>query len=161
MSKKKKVLWAVIVILISIQFIRPAKNLGEIYTNDDISHSVNVPVEIKNILEKACNDCHSNNTNYPWYTNIQPIGWWLNHHVNEGTGELNFSKFNTYKLRRKLKKLEEIAKQIEEKEMPLSSYTIIHRNAILTEQEQNLLIQWALTNKALLDTVKIAAEAKK
>ena len=161
MSKKKKILWAFVALLVIIQFIRPAKNLGEVYTNDDISHSVNVPDDIKNILEKSCYDCHSNNTNYPWYTNIQPVGWWLNYHVNEGLDELNFSKFNTYKLRRKLKKLEEISKQIKEQEMPLSSYTLIHKNAILTEKEQNLMIQWALNNKALLDTVKIASAPQK
>ena len=161
MSKKKKIIWVFVALLVVIQFIRPTKNLGEVYTNDDISHSVNVPDDIKNILEKSCYDCHSNNTNYPWYTNIQPVGWWLNYHVNEGLDELNFSKFNTYKLRRKLKKLEEISKQIKEQEMPLSSYTLIHKNAILTEKEQNLMIQWALNNKALLDTVKIASAPQK
>src|ERR1700758_1613083 len=102
MSKKRKILWIFITLLIIIQFIRPSKNTGEVYTANDISHSVNVPADVKNILEKACNDCHSNNTVYPWYTNVQPFGWWINHHVNEGIHELNFSEFNTYKLRRKL-----------------------------------------------------------
>lgn len=161
MSKKKKIFWIIAALLVIIQFIRPAKNTGEVYGNDDIAHSVNVPTDVKNILERACNDCHSNNTVYPWYTNIQPLGWWINHHVDEGVGELNFSKFNTYKLRRKLHKLEELAEQVKEHEMPLSSYTLIHKKAVLTEQEQTVLMQWALSSKALLDTVKVAAEPQK
>jgi hypothetical protein len=161
MSKKKKALYIVIGLFGIIQFIRPSKNTGEVYTNNDISHSVDVPANVKNILEKSCNDCHSNNTIYPWYTNIQPLGWWLNHHVNEGVEELNFSEFNTYKLRRKLHKLEEIAEQVKEGEMPLGTYTWIHSEAKLTVAEQQILIDWALNSKALLDTVKIAGEQRK
>jgi hypothetical protein len=161
MSKKKKVLYMIIGLFGIIQFIRPAKNTGEVYTNNDISHSVDVPANVKNILERSCNDCHTNNTHYPWYTNIQPVGWWLNHHVEEGVRELNFSEFNTYKIRRKLHKLEEIAEQVKEGEMPLGTYTWIHGEAKLTATEQQILIDWALNSKALLDTVKIAAEQRK
>ena len=161
MSKKNKVLYIIIGLFGIMQFIRPTKSIGEVYTNNDISHSVDVPANVKNILEKSCNDCHSNKTNYPWYTNIQPVGWWLNHHVNEGVGELNFSEFNTYKLRRKLHKLEEIAEQVKEGEMPLGSYTWMHSEAKLTAVEQQILIDWALNSKASLDTVKIAGEQGK
>jgi hypothetical protein len=160
MRKKKKIVGVFISLLIVIQFIRPARNTGEVYSANDISHSVDVPADVKNILEKACNDCHSNNTNYPWYTNIQPVGWWLNHHVEEGNGELNFSEFNTYKLRRKLHKLEEIAEQVKEGEMPMDSYTWTHGEAKLTTAEQQTLISWALNSKAMLDTVKIAGQPK-
>src|ERR1700757_3469315 len=140
MSKKKKVLYVIIGLLGIIQFIRPSKNLGEVYTKNDISHSVDVPANVKNILEKSCNDCHSNNTHYPWYTNVQPLGWWLNHHVKEGIEELNFSEFNAYKLRRKLHKLEEIAEQVKEGEMPLGTYTWMHGEAKLSTAEQQILI---------------------
>jgi hypothetical protein len=159
MSKKKKILLIIIGLFLIIQFIRPDKNRGEVYSANDISHSVDVPTGVKNILEKACNDCHSDNTNYPWYTNIQPIGWWMNHHVEEGKGELNFSQFNTYKLRRKLHKLEEIAEQVKEGEMPLNSYVIIHKEAALTVDEKQKLIQWANNARSLLDTViKVSQE---
>jgi Haem-binding domain len=122
---------------------------------------VNIPADVKNILEKACNDCHSNNTVYPWYTNIQPLGWWINHHVDEGKHEVNFSEFNTYKIRRKLRKFDEIGDEVKEHEMPLSSYTLIHKNAELTAEEQVILINWAVASKASIDTVKAAEEPKK
>ncbi|HWY38718.1 MAG TPA: heme-binding domain-containing protein [Bacteroidia bacterium] len=156
MNNVKKLLYILVVLLLGIQLIRPEKNEGEVYGKDDISHAVNVPAEVKNILERSCNDCHSDRTNYPWYINIQPVGWWLNHHVEEGKNELNFSTFNTYKLRRKLHKLEDIAEQVKEGEMPMGSYTRMHKNAELNDAEKQVIINWALDARALLDTMKIA-----
>jgi hypothetical protein len=98
---------------------------------------------VKTILNKACMDCHSNNTRYPWYNNIQPVAFWLANHVDEGKEELNFSEFKTYKLKRQDHKLEEVVEMIQEGEMPLSSYTITHGDAKLTESEKQLLINWA------------------
>ncbi len=161
MSKKKKFGLALLALILIIQFFRPDRNAGEVYGPNDISKAIGMPADVKIILEKACNDCHSNNTVYPWYTNIQPLGWWLNHHVNEGKQELNFSEFNTYKTRRKLRKLEDIADEVKEEEMPLSSYTIMHGNAKLTDKEKQTLINWALNSKAMLDTVKIAEQPEK
>ncbi|MGZ3862771.1 MAG: heme-binding domain-containing protein [Bacteroidia bacterium] len=157
---KKKIFIAIAVILVIIQFIRPEKNAGEVYGENDIAHTLDVPADVTGILEKACNDCHSNKTNYPWYTNIQPFGWWINHHVEEGNHEINFSEFNTYKLKRKLHKLEEIAEQVKEGEMPMNSYTWMHSEAKLTDAEKQTLITWALNSKALLDTVKVAVATK-
>lgn len=157
---KKKIFIGLAILLLVIQFIRPEKNSGEMYGANDITHSVDVPAEVKGILEKACNDCHSNKTNYPWYTNIQPFGWWIAHHVDEGVHEINFSEFNTYKLRRKLHKLEELAEQVKEGEMPMDSYTWMHSEAKLTDAEKQTLITWALNSKALLDTVKVAVAQK-
>jgi hypothetical protein len=155
MSKKKKVLVAIISLLVLIQFIRPERNTGVADTENDITHSVTVSPEIKNILEKSCYDCHSNHTEYPWYANVQPIAGWLAHHVDEGKDELNFSEFNTFKLRRKIKKMKEVAEQIKEGEMPMSSYLIIHKNAALSEEQKSILIKWAEDSKLVLqDTLK-------
>lgn len=161
MSKKKKIGFILLALLVVIQFIRPEKNSGEAYGANDITKAVNVPADVKNILERACNDCHSNHTDYPWYTNIQPLGWWINHHVEEGVHHLNFSEFNTYKIRRKLHKLEEVAEQVKEGEMPMSSYTLIHSNAKLSQQEQDLLIKWAVEAKASIDTVQVGVAPAK
>ena len=98
---------------------------------------------VMQILKTSCFDCHSNHTEYPWYSKIQPIGIWLANHINEGKRELNFSEFNNYKAKRKRHKLEEMVKEIKEREMPLSSYTIIHKNAILTNDQVQLLVDWA------------------
>ncbi len=138
MTKKKKFLIVLLIIFVIIQFIRPERNLGERETENTIF----VTQEVGRILQTSCYDCHSNYTNYPWYTNIQPLGWWMNHHVNEGKEELNFSEYEAYSLKRKLHKLKEIKEQIEEGEMPISSYTIQHGEATLSPEQKEILIKW-------------------
>lgn len=140
----KKVLLFLLAALVVIQFFRPAKNTAsgpEAYAKD-ISKVHAVPADVQLILQKACNDCHSNNTNYPWYSNIQPVAWWLKDHIDEGKRELNFSEFAGYSLRRQYHKLEEVEEQVKEGEMPLSSYTIIHKDAKLTDTEKQALYNW-------------------
>jgi hypothetical protein len=155
MSKKKKVLIVIISLLIIIQFIRPERNVAVAYTSTDITHSVTVSPEVKNILEKSCYDCHSNHTEYPWYANVQPIAGWLAHHVDEGKDELNFSEFDTYKLKRKTHKLKEVIEQVKKGEMPMSSYLIIHKNAALSEEQKSILVKWAEESVLVLqDTLK-------
>ncbi len=148
---KKKILFVLIVLFIGIQFIKPAKNQSADAMTNDISRVYNEPKEVSVILEKACNDCHSSNTVYPWYAEVQPVAWWLNNHIEDGKDELNFNEFATYKIGRQYKKMEEITKQLKEDEMPLFSYTIIHRNAKLTAAEKATLTEWC-TN--IRDTIK-------
>ena len=135
---KKKILIVLLVLIIVIQFFKPSKNLSSAKSPNDISRVYNVPENVSVILDKACNDCHSNNTVYPWYAEIQPVAWWLNNHIEEGKDELNFSEFTSYAPARQYHKLEEIKKQIDEGEMPLSSYTLIHTNAKLTNAEKTI-----------------------
>lgn len=129
---------------IIIQFIRPEKNIADpaAFAND-ITKAYPVPEDVQGILKTSCYDCHSNNTNYPWYSKIQPVAWWLNDHIVEGKKEINFSEFATYNVRKKFKKMEEIIEQVKEDEMPLSSYTIIHKNAVLTPEQKVSLTNWA------------------
>ena len=155
MSKKRKILIALISVLVVIQFIRPEKNNELADGPNDITHVVQVPADIKNILQTSCYDCHSNHTEYPWYFNIQPVAGWLAHHVEEGKHELNFSEFNTYKLRRKTHKLKEVIEQVNEGEMPMSSYTLIHTNAKLSREQKDLLVKWVEESiNTLQDTLK-------
>lgn len=144
----KKILTGLAVALVIIQFIRPGRNNGNAYSSNDITHAIDVPDEVRIVLDKACNDCHSDYTNYDglWYMNIQPIGWWINHHIEEGKHHLNFSVFNTYSLKRKAHKLEEVAEQVEYGEMPMGSYSRIHKEAKLTDAEKKLLVDWAMKN---------------
>lgn len=150
MSKKKKISYVLIVLFVVIQFVRPSKNTGDAHG----ANSITTTIEVERVLQTACYDCHSNHTEYPWYCNIQPVGWWTAHHVNEGKEELNFSEFNTYSLKRKLRKLKEIKEQLDENEMPLDSYTIIHKNAKLNPNDKELLLKWITDTKAkLIDTI--------
>ncbi len=137
----KKVGIGILVILLLLQAYRPAKNDSNKMDND-ISKSYNVPDDVKQILAKACNDCHSNNTTYPWYNNIQPVGIWLTNHVNDGKKHMNFNEFNSYQIARQYKKLDECIEQIKEGEMPLESYTWIHKEAKLNEIEKQKLFDW-------------------
>lgn len=139
---KKKILLVVIVLLVVIQFFRPSRNQSTEISATDISSTYKVPSDVSIILNKACYDCHSNNTIYPWYANVQPVGWWLANHIDDGKRELNFSEFMSYPIGKQYRKLEEVNKQIKEDEMPLSSYTWIHRNAILTDAEKQTLTAW-------------------
>lgn len=129
--------------LIVIQFFGIKKNQSSGDQAMNISKQFAVPAEVENTLKTSCYDCHSNNTVYPWYASIQPVAWWLQGHVNEGKEELNFDEFATYNPRRQFKKMEETAEMITEGEMPLSSYTIIHSNAVLSSTQKELLINWA------------------
>jgi hypothetical protein len=142
----KKVLLIVLAVLVIAQFIRPSKNSGSADGPKDISHAVAVTPEVDGILRKACYDCHSNHTEYPWYTNVQPVGWWMNHHVNEGKEHLNFSEFADYQQEDRPHIMHEIVEQVEEGEMPIGSYTWIHAEARLSKQERETLVQWAQAN---------------
>lgn len=134
---------SLLVVLAGLQFYRPAKNISAQTPPTDIVQAYALPDNVASVLHKACYDCHSNNTNYPWYNNIQPVGIWLADHVDEGKRELNFSEFGNFKTKRKLKKLKEIVSEVEEGEMPLKSYTLIHKEAVLTPEEKQMLIDWA------------------
>ena len=147
---KKRILLIVVIILVVIQFIKPEKNISNKAQPNNISSVYTVPEDIKTILEKSCNDCHSNNTVYPWYASIQPVAWWLNDHIEEGKRELNFDEFATYRIARQYKKLEEVQKQVKEGEMPLTSYTFVHTNSKLSEQQKQALINWAETIRSTI-----------
>lgn len=148
----KKILLGLATVFVIIQFFHPKKNDSNDITYD-ISKKYNVPADVQAILKVACNDCHSNKTEYPWYANIQPVAWWMNDHVDEGKRELNFSTFLSRKLAIQNHKLEEIAEQVEKGEMPLASYTYLGMNpeAKLTNDQKMTLINWA---KAQMDTLK-------
>ena len=139
----KKILWILLVALIVIQFFRPEKNISAEVSPAHISQKFSVPDDVKQILSTSCYDCHSNNTHYPWYFSVQPVAWWLSGHIKEGRKHLNFDELSSYRLRRQFKKLEEIKKMVEENEMPLSSYTLIHRDAALTPAQIQTLVLWS------------------
>src|SRR6476469_10710389 len=130
-SRFKKVVLIVVVVLvvafIGLQFFRIDTTPIPIVQADTIQSGISVPPDVDMVLTRSCGDCHTNSTVYPWYSQVQPVAWWLGNHIAEGRGELNFSIFNTYNARRKKKKLEEICEQVKSGEMPLPSYTWIHR----------------------------------
>lgn len=147
---KKKILIGLAAVLVLIQFIRPEKNDSNIQTNH-IANKYMMPQEVKEIFAKACDDCHSNNTRYPWYSNFQPVAWWLDDHVKDGKRHLNMSELGARRINLQNHKLEEIIEMVDKKEMPLNSYTWVHTDAKLTEVERNWITNWA---KSAMDYIK-------
>ncbi len=127
--------------LVVIQFIRPDKNNGGYQSVDLFEKEVVHSKEIATILKNNCYDCHSDQTNYPWYAEIAPIHYFLAAHVNDGKKHFNVSAWETYSAKRKDHKLEELIEYIEEGEMPLESYTWLHGK--LSKDDTKALLDWA------------------
>jgi len=145
----RNILLLIAFLLIAIQFIRPARNVsGD--TAKDISTLYQVPGPVSSILERSCSDCHSNKTIYPWYAELQPVGWWLNNHVVDGKRHFNLNNFAALKVAVQKKKLEEFMDQIRNDDMPLSSYTLVHTQAKLSEPDKQTIYSWC---KNVIDTL--------
>lgn len=142
----RKVVLGILVGLVLIQFIRPKKNDSRDWTNDYTS-VLHVPDQVKEIIKNSCADCHSNSTNYPWYSEIAPVSWFLAQHVNEGKEHLNFSEWATYNKNQQRHILEDLKEYLEKHEMPLKSYLLLHKEAILEDSQYQLLLDWVQTIK--------------
>jgi hypothetical protein len=142
MSLKKKIIYGLLALLVIIQFIRIDKTNPEVDPELDFVVLSNTPRDIQNLLQSSCYDCHSNETIYPWYSNVAPVSWWIKKHVNDGRGHLNFSGWGEYDEKRKDHKLEEIIEEVEEHEMPLKSYLIMHSEAELKDTQREQLTTW-------------------
>ncbi|HVD98093.1 MAG TPA: heme-binding domain-containing protein [Cytophagaceae bacterium] len=138
----KKIAFGFIVLLLVIQVFRIDKTNPPVDVKNDFISTTNAPLAVGQILKTSCYDCHSNETRYPWYTNVAPLSWWVKDHINEGREELNFSEWKNYNAKKADHKLEECIEQIEEGEMPMYSYTLSHSEATLSEAQKKLLIDW-------------------
>ncbi len=138
----KKILLGLLALAIAVQLYRPAKNLSPTPPKSDLLALHPAPPEVKQMLQVGCYDCHSNHTRYPWYAELQPLGWWLAQHIRDGKRELNLSEFGELSRRRQASRLEAMVDVIAAREMPLQSYTITHRDAIFTDAQIKQLNGW-------------------
>lgn len=138
----KRILIALLVILVLIQFIRIDKANPASDPTQDIITILQPPDDLAHIMKVSCYDCHSNHTTYPWYTNIAPFSFWIKQHINEARHHLNFSEWGTYNDKRAHHKLEEGYEMVLEGHMPLPSYTWMHREAKITEDQRKSLATW-------------------
>lgn len=145
----KKIAWALLGVFVVMQFIRPEKNQDPGDHLAAFLSETNPPAEVRELLKTGCYDCHSNQTEYPWYNNVAPVSYWLAGHVNDGKKHLNFSAWDTYEAKRKDHKLEEVVETVKEGEMPLNSYTWTHQGARLTQQQREAITAWAQQTRAL------------
>lgn len=142
MKKGKIILLILLALFFLIQLRRPAKNIGPLHTSISFETLYQPPDSVRKILATSCYDCHSDSTRYPWYVNVQPVGWLMASHIKNGKKELNFSQFASYSQRRRRAKLKAMINQVRDDEMPLASYTFIHREGKLNEQEKKLFLNW-------------------
>jgi len=146
MKKALKILAILLVsVFVVIQFFRPDFNNPPVNQAETLQAATVVPENVQAILDRSCNDCHTNETRYPWYSHIQPSGWFLADHIDAGRRNLNFSVWKTYEPSRQRRKLSEICEETKGRYMPLPSYLWIHWNAKLTDEEIKTLCDWTET----------------
>jgi hypothetical protein len=143
---KKVLKWTAIILacgFVLLQFSRPARTnpVGE--ESRALEASLHVTPEVKAIFARACDDCHSNRTRWPWYSHVAPVSWWLTDHVRHGRRHMNFSDWARYNQRDADQMLGEICRLSKMGVMPLSSYTLMHRDAILSPQDVGALCAWS------------------
>ena len=144
---KRKLLLVLVIIFVGIQFAPVNLNKSSPEQKDDIIVTENPPQEIAVLLKTSCYDCHSNNSEYPWYDKVAPVSWWVAYHIDEAKEELNFSEWATFTSKRRNHKLEEMIEVLDEGEMPLSSYLIMHRDAKVSTEQATQLKNWINTIK--------------
>ena len=151
----KKILKIVLIVLVAaiviIQFFRPERLHTDEVTADHITKKMNVPDSVLSILKRSCYDCHSNHTTWPWYSNISPVSWLVADDVIQGRKKMNFSEWGKLSSSKQALRLENICEQIKEGEMPLPKYLIIHRDAVLSEQDKDILCKWSQEEKKKME----------
>ena len=138
----KKIALILLIAFALIQFIPRNRNKNDTPSTSDITNVLPVPDEVQQVFQKACYDCHSNNTRYPWYSAIQPFRLMMDRHVKKGKQELNFGEFGSYSEKRRYNKLNSIKEAIENGSMPLGSYRTMHRGSRLSSEEKELVTKW-------------------
>ncbi len=146
----KKFLKIVVIVLavafVAAQFVRTDR------TNPPIDETkvLQAPADVQAILDRSCADCHSSKTTWPWYTNVQPVAWWIADHVKEARKELSLSEFGTYSPKKAAHKMEEVCEMVEKGEMPLKSYLPLHPSAKLSDADRTRLCEWSKAERALI-----------
>jgi hypothetical protein len=138
----KWIVSVLIVVFLGIQFVRPARTNPPVDESQTILARTQMTPQVAAILERSCRDCHSNQTVWPWYTNVAPISWWLSNHVNEGRQNLNLSEWGRLDHDRQDRKLRQICDEVQDGVMPLSSYLPMHPQAKLSAEDKKILCDW-------------------
>lgn len=144
----KNILLGLLGILVVLQFFQIDKTNPTAPDSEDLLSVTNPPEEVAVLLKTVCYDCHSYQTKYPWYAYVQPLGWWLQDHIEEGREHLNFSKWTSYPPEKAAHKMEEGYEEVGEGEMPLNSYTWAHAEARLSQEQRDRMVAWFQAQEA-------------
>lgn len=152
MKKALKLVAALLLVIFAImQFFRPDRTNPPVIESENLASSTTIPAEVAAILKRSCKDCHSNETVYPWYSNVAPASWFLADHIENAREHMNFSLWNTYKAEKKARRLEEMCEEITAGAMPLPSYLWLHRDAVLTADDKKILCDWSAAEKVKIE----------
>ena len=139
-----------VVLVVGIQAIRPARTNPPIDESQTINARTQMTSDVAAIFDRSCRDCHTNKTVWPWYTNVAPLSWWLSNHVSDGRRSLNMSEWGKLSNDRQERKLRQICDEVLDGNMPLSSYTPMHPAAKLSDQDKKTLCGWTDTERQRL-----------
>jgi hypothetical protein len=146
-----KVSLAVLIVLfIALQFSQPAKTNPASDPTLALQARAQAPTEVVAIFDRACRDCHSNETAWPWYSRIAPVSWLVADDVRIGRQQLNFSEWGRYSARQAEHKLEEICAVVQAKTMPPKKYTLAHPAARLTTSNVKTICAWTVAEQQRL-----------
>ncbi len=141
---------AVAILFVSVQFVRPNKTNPPVVQAQAIESHVRITPEVAGIFERACKDCHSHQTEWPWYSQVAPVSWYVTDHVNHGRKHLNFSRWSAYDREQADWLLGAMCMTAERGQMPLSSYTRMHHSAKLSPLDVQTLCAWSKAERQRL-----------
>jgi len=142
----KAVRWAAIIavsLFVVVQFFGPAKTNPAVDQVQTLQARTRISPQVAAILDRSCGDCHSNNTRWPWYSNVAPVSWFVISNVDDGRKDMNFSEWGRYDARQQAGQLNQICREVKSGSMPLSSYTPLHPGTKLTPEDVKVLCDWA------------------
>jgi hypothetical protein len=132
-----------VIIFVGLQFIRPAKTNPPIDQAQTIEAQTQVTAQVEAIFDRSCNDCHSNKSRWPWYSNVAPVSWLVIGHVNDARKAMNLSEWGKRDRDRQSKKLQQMCDEVTDGAMPLASYTPLHPGSKLSPDDVKTLCDWA------------------
>lgn len=133
---------ALIVGAAGIQLVRPARTNPVTDRSRTLMAMTSVGRDAELVLERACRDCHSNDTRWPWYSNVAPVSWFVIDHVNHGRRHFNYSEWAKYDGKERERLLKNVCELVRKGEMPLPSYTWMHRDARLSDADVAVMCGW-------------------
>lgn len=142
MTKAGLACTAAAVVALAIQCVRPDRTNPPTNPADAITAHLAVPAEARQVLDRSCRDCHSNETQWPWYSQVAPVSWWVIEHVNHGRSHFNYSAWNTYDRERRAELLDRSCALAKGRDMPLGSYLLMHGSARLSPEDIAVLCRW-------------------
>ena len=139
---KNKIALIIVLVFALMQLFNPDEIIAPESMDLDYFTEVEASDEVMNLIQTTCYDCHSLQPKMPWYSKVAPVSWWINDHIEHGSHHLNFSDWANYNRKEKAHKMEECYEMIEEDEMPLYSYTILHGDAKFSDEQKEMLISF-------------------